>query len=73
LRPWMVMASSSKCTGSSLASARGLHWWRAAEAHVDLQSMARRQKQEWMDSWLDLLQWLLLRGMKNPKGFSVYL
>jgi hypothetical protein len=23
--------------------------------------------------WLDLLQQLLLRGMKNPKGFSLYL
>jgi hypothetical protein len=25
------------------------------------------------DDWLDLLQRLLLRGMKNPKGFGLYL
>jgi hypothetical protein len=26
-----------------------------------------------VDGWLDLLQRLLLRGMKNPKGFGLYL
>jgi hypothetical protein len=26
-----------------------------------------------VDGWLDLLQRLLLRGMKNPKGFVLYL
>jgi hypothetical protein len=26
-----------------------------------------------VDGWLDLLQRLLLRGMKNPKGFYLYL
>jgi hypothetical protein len=26
-----------------------------------------------VDSWLDLLQRLLLRGMENPKGFGLYL
>jgi hypothetical protein len=73
LSPWTVTTSSSKCTESSLAFARGPHWWRAAAVHVDLQSTARRQKQQWVDAWLDLLQRLLLQGMKNPKGFSVYL
>jgi hypothetical protein len=26
-----------------------------------------------VDGWLDLLQRLLLRGIKNPKGFGLYL
>jgi hypothetical protein len=25
------------------------------------------------DSWLDLLEWLRMRGVKNPKGFGFYL
>jgi hypothetical protein len=69
----MEMASASKCTGSSLASARGLRWWRAAAARVDLQSTAREQEQQWMDTRMDPIQQLLLTGMKNPKGFGVYL
>jgi hypothetical protein len=73
LSPWTKMASSSKCTGSSLASARGLRWWRAAAARVDFRSKSRQQKQQWKETWMDLFTWLLLRGMKNPKGFVVYL
>jgi hypothetical protein len=65
LSPWTETASSSKCTESSLASARGLRWWRAATARVDLQSTARQQKQQWMDTWIDLFTRLLLRGMNN--------
>jgi hypothetical protein len=42
-------------------------------ARINLQSTARQQKQQWMDTWIDLFQRLLLRGMKNPKGFGVYL
>jgi hypothetical protein len=38
-----------------------------------LQSTARQQKQQWMDTRMDLIQRLLLRGMKNPKSFVVYL
>jgi hypothetical protein len=26
-----------------------------------------------VDGWLDLLQRLIMRGMKNPKGFGLYL
>jgi hypothetical protein len=51
----------------------GLRWWRAAVARVDFQSTARQQQQQWTDTQMDLIQWLLLRGMKNPKGFSVHL
>jgi hypothetical protein len=69
----MDMASSSKCTRSSIESARGLKWWRAVAARVDLQTTTREQKQYWMDTRMDLIQQLLLRGMKNPKGFGVYL
>jgi hypothetical protein len=25
------------------------------------------------DFWLDLLEWLRMRGVKNPKGFGFYL
>jgi hypothetical protein len=25
------------------------------------------------DSWLDQLEWLRMRGVKNPKGFDFYL
>jgi hypothetical protein len=73
LSPCTETASSSKYKGCSLASARGLRWWRAAVARINLQSTARQQKQQWMDTWIDLFQRLLLRGMKNPKGFGVYL
>jgi hypothetical protein len=43
LRPWTKKTSSFKCTGSSLASTRGLHWRRAVEARVDLQITAQQQ------------------------------
>jgi hypothetical protein len=36
-------------------------------AHYSVAAEARA------DDWLDLLQRLLLRGMKNPKGFGLYL
>jgi hypothetical protein len=26
-----------------------------------------------VDGWLDLFQWLLMQGMKNPKVFGLYL
>jgi hypothetical protein len=47
--------------------------WQVVAVRVDLQSKAQQQKQQWMQTWIDLFQRLLLRGMKNPKGFSVYL
>jgi hypothetical protein len=37
------MASSSKCTGSSLASARGLRWWQVVVACADFQSLAEAE------------------------------
>jgi hypothetical protein len=40
---------------------------------MDIQSKVRQQKKQWMEPWIDLFQQLLLRGMKNHKGFSVYL
>jgi hypothetical protein len=69
----MAKTSSSKCTGFSLAFARGLRWWQAVAAHMDFQTKTWQQKQQWMHTWIDLFQWLLTRGMKNPKGFSTYL
>jgi hypothetical protein len=45
---WTGKTSSSKCTGSSLASARGLHWWQVAAARVDLQTKAWRQWHGWL-------------------------
>jgi hypothetical protein len=36
-------------------------------------NLSREQIQQWMGTWLDLFQLLLLRGMKKPKGFGVYL
>jgi hypothetical protein len=27
----------------------------------------------WMETWIDLFKRLLLWGMKNPKGFGIYL
>jgi hypothetical protein len=41
---WTAMASSSKCTGSSLAFARGLRWWQVVAARVDFRSKPREQK-----------------------------
>jgi hypothetical protein len=73
LSPSTDMASYSKCMEPSLASARWLCWWRATAARVDLQSTARQQKQHWMNTRMDLIQRLLLRGMENSKGFGVYL
>jgi hypothetical protein len=40
---WTEMASSSKCTGSSLASARGLLRWISMAAHSDLHFTQRRR------------------------------
>jgi hypothetical protein len=50
-----------------------LRWCRVAAAHVDFQSLARQQKQQWMETWIDLFKRMLPRGMKNRKGFGVYL
>jgi hypothetical protein len=69
----METASSSKCVESSLASARGLRWWFAEAALVDLQSTARRQQQQWRGTQADLFGEQLLREWKNPKGFGLYL
>jgi hypothetical protein len=46
---WTGKTSSSKCTGSSLASARGLLWWQAATARVDLWTTTREQGHRWME------------------------
>jgi hypothetical protein len=67
------MASSSKSRGSSLAFARGLRWWKVVAARVDFQSLALQQKQQGMETRIDLIKRLLLQGMKNPKGFGIYL
>jgi hypothetical protein len=70
---WTETASSSKSRGSSLASARGLRWWQVVAARGDFLSLVRQQRRQWMETRIDLLKRLLLRGMKNPKGFSFYL
>jgi hypothetical protein len=54
LSPWTETASSSKSKGSSLASARGLRWWRVVAARVDFQYKVRQQKQQWTKTWIDL-------------------
>jgi hypothetical protein len=38
--PWTATTSSSKGTGSSLASARGLRWWQMVATRADFQSLA---------------------------------
>jgi hypothetical protein len=70
---WTGKASSSKYTGSSLAFARGLHWWQEAAARVDLQATERQQWFGWLASTLDLFPQLQMWGMENPKGFGLYL
>jgi hypothetical protein len=73
LNPWTATASSSKCTGSSLASAWGLRWWRATAARVDFRSKQRQQKQQWKETWMDLFTRQLSKGMKTLRvSASIY-
>jgi hypothetical protein len=67
---WMVTASSSKCTTSSRAFARGLPQWLALAAHLDLQ---RRRRALAAILAKIYLKWLQLRRVPNPKGFGFYL
>jgi hypothetical protein len=52
----MGMASFSKDSGSSLAFARGLFWWQAAEERMDLWPKTWWQYARATKSWLDLFQ-----------------
>jgi hypothetical protein len=52
----MENPSSSKCTGFSLAFARGLLWRQAVAARVDLWPKARRQCARMAKSWIYLFQ-----------------
>jgi hypothetical protein len=64
------MASTSKCTASSRAFARGLLWWLWTAAHSDLQRQRRALAAILAKIYL---KWLQLHGVKNPKGFVFYL
>jgi hypothetical protein len=66
----MVTASSSKCTASSRAFARGLPWWLAPVVHSDLQ---RRRCTLAAILAKIYLKWLQLSRVTNPKGFGFYL
>jgi hypothetical protein len=66
----MATASSSKCTVSSHAFARGLLWWLWTAAHSDLQ---RRQRALAAILAKIYLKWLQLHEVKNSKGFGFYL
>jgi hypothetical protein len=57
---------------SSRAFARGLQWWLPTMACSDLQS-SQVVVYTGGDFWLDPLEWLRMRGVKNPKGFGFYL
>jgi hypothetical protein len=46
---WTGKTSFSKCTGSSLASARGFLWRQAATARVDLWTTVRELELGWME------------------------
>jgi hypothetical protein len=65
-----VTASSSKCTVSSRAFARGLPRWLSLAAHSDLQRRWRALAAILAKIYL---KWLQLRWVKNPKGFGFYL
>jgi hypothetical protein len=74
LSPWTETASSSKSKGSSLASARGLRWWQVVAARVDLQSLAWQQRRQWDGNTKQIYSsGCHISGMKNTKGFGVYL
>jgi hypothetical protein len=51
-------------SGASLVASSG-----GARQHAIYNAAAEAR----VNGWLDLLQRLLLRGMKNPKGFGLYL
>jgi hypothetical protein len=70
---WTEMASSSKCTGSSRAFARGLPRWLSLAACSDLHFTQRRRRALVVISGQDVFEWLQLRRVKNPKGFGFYL
>jgi hypothetical protein len=65
-----VTVSSSKCTASSRAFARGLLRWLWTAAHSDLQWRRRVLAAILAKIYL---KWLELRRLKNPKGFVFYL
>jgi hypothetical protein len=66
----MATASSSKCTASSRAFARGLLRWLWMAAHSDLQ--LRRCAMAVILAKI-YSKWLQLRRVNNPKGFGFYL
>jgi hypothetical protein len=68
----MVRASFSKCSGFSLAFARGLRRWLLA-VRVDLRFPTRWQCALAAASKQDLFRVAAVRGVKNPKGFGIYL
>jgi hypothetical protein len=75
LSSWKEMPSSSKCRGSSLASARGLCRWQTVAAHLKFLSraatvLAGRGSKAYRT---DIFERLPLRRMKNPKGLGAYL
>jgi hypothetical protein len=71
---WTARASFSRCTGFSLAFARGLWRWLPMAAHLDLRSALRWQCALAADSRQDLLGMATSAwGEKNPKCFGFYL
>jgi hypothetical protein len=69
----MARASFSKCTVFSLAFARGLRWWSMMAARLDLHSSQQRQCTLAVVPGSICWEWLQMRGVKNPKGFGLYL
>jgi hypothetical protein len=63
---WTGKTSSSKNTGSSLASARRLLWWQVAVVRVDLRSKGAATVARVADSCLDLFQMAANVGDGKP-------
>jgi hypothetical protein len=62
----MVRASFSKCTGFSLAFARGLRRWLPAAARLDLRFPLGRQLALAVDFSLDLIGMAASAGCEKP-------